>query len=140
MAGVSHVINYDVPLHAEDYVHRIGRTGRAAATGDAVMLVTPQEANEVVAIEKLIGQPIPVLPLDGFAYEGGQPPRIDPANPLANAPKRAGHQQSLGAGGQQKGDPGRNQDWQSSSRPYGGGNPQWHSKGKPGSHWRKGAR
>ena len=136
IAGVSHVINYDVPLHAEDYVHRIGRTGRAAETGDALTLVTPQEANELAAIERLIGMKIPVVVLEGFAYEGGQPARIDPANPLANAPKRAGHQQTLGAGGQQKGDAGRNQSKKSSSRPFGGGNPTWHSKGKPGAHWR----
>lgn len=136
VAGVSHVINFDVPLHAEDYVHRIGRTGRAKETGDAVMLVTPQEANEVVAIEKLIGQKIEVRTLDGFAYEGGEPPRIDPANPQANAPKRSGHQQTLGAGGQQKGDAGRNQDRKTHGKPFGGGNPKWHSKGKPGAHWR----
>lgn len=136
VAGVSHVINFDVPLHAEDYVHRIGRTGRAAATGDAVTLVTPQEANEVVAIEKLIGQKIPVLPVEGFAYEGGAAPRIDPANPLANSPKRAGHQQSLGKGGKQKGDAGSNQDKTYKGKAFGGGNPTWHSKGKPGAHWR----
>ncbi len=136
VAGVSHVINFDVPLHAEDYVHRIGRTGRAAATGDAVTLVTPQEANEIVAIEKLIGQKITVVPVEGFAYDGGSAPRIDPANPLANSPKRAGHQQSLGAGGQQKGDAGKNQDRAFKGKAFGGGNPKWHSKGKPGAHWR----
>jgi ATP-dependent RNA helicase RhlE len=136
VVGVSHVINFDVPLHAEDYVHRIGRTGRAAATGDAVTLVTPQEANEVVAIEKLIGQSIPVVPVEGFAYEGGAAPRVDPANPLANSPKRAGHQQSLGKGGKQKGDSGNNQDKTYKGKAFGGGNPKWHSKGKPGAHWR----
>ena len=136
VAGVSHVISFDVPLHAEDYVHRIGRTGRAAATGDAVTLVTPQEANEVVAIEKLISQKIPVVPVEGFAYDGGQAPRIDPANPLANAPKRHGHQQSLGKGGRQKGDSGTNQDKSYKGKAFGGGNPKWHSKGKPGAHWR----
>jgi ATP-dependent RNA helicase RhlE len=136
VAGVSHVINFDVPLHAEDYVHRIGRTGRAAATGDAVTLVTPQEANEIVAIEKLIGQTIPVIPVEGFAYEGGAAPRVDPANPLANSPKRAGHQQSLGKGGKQKGDAGNNQDKTYRGKAFGGGNPLWHSKGKPGAHWR----
>jgi len=136
VAGVSHVINFDVPLHPEDYVHRIGRTGRAAATGDAVTLATPQEANEIVAIEKLIGQSIPVVPVEGFAYEGGQPPRVDPANPLANSPKRSGHQQSLGKGGQQRGDSGKNQDKTYKGKAFGGGNPKWHSKGKPGAHWR----
>lgn len=136
VAGVSHVINFDVPQHAEDYVHRIGRTGRAQATGNALMLATPQEANLIVAIEKLISQKIPQLTLEGFNYEGGQPPRVDPANPLANAPVRPGHHQRLGKGGQQKGDAGKNQDSKASARPFGGGNPNWHSKGKPGAHWR----
>ncbi len=136
VAGVSHVINFDVPQHAEDYVHRIGRTGRAQSTGEALTLATPEEANHIVAIEKLIGQKIPLLTLDGFAYEGGQPPRVDAANPRANAPKGSGHKQSLGKGGQQKGDTGKNQDRKASGRPFGGGNPNWHSKGKPGAHWR----
>ena len=55
---VSHVINYDVPVHSEDYVHRIGRTGRAGRTGEAVMLVTPAEKKAVAAIETLIGKTI----------------------------------------------------------------------------------
>ncbi len=135
VAGVSHVINFDVPQHAEDYVHRIGRTGRAQATGTALMLATPQEANEIASIEKLIGQKIPLLTLEGFDYEGGEPPRVDPANSMANAPLRAG-QQRLGAGGQQKGDAGKNQDRKASGKAHGGGNPTWHSKGKPGAHWR----
>jgi ATP-dependent RNA helicase RhlE len=136
VAGVSHVINYDVPQHPEEYVHRVGRTGRAQETGDAVMLVTPSDANEVVAIEKRIGEKIPVRSVEGFPYEGGEPPRIDPANPLASASKRPGRQQRLGKGGRQKGDPGANQNTGGSGRAFGGGNPQWHPKGKPGAHWR----
>jgi ATP-dependent RNA helicase RhlE len=136
IAAVSHVINYDVPQHAEDYVHRIGRTGRAGEAGDALMLVTPQEANELVAIEKRVGHPIERRTLASFPYAGGEPPRIDPANPLATAPKRSGHQQRLGKGGQQTGDTGKNQDRHGSGRAFGGGNPHWHSKGKPGAHWR----
>jgi len=56
--NVSHIINYDVPIHAEDYVHRIGRTGRAGRKGEAVMLVTPAEKKAVAAIEKLIEKSI----------------------------------------------------------------------------------
>ena len=56
---VSHVFNYDVPHHADDYVHRIGRTGRAGRTGAAITLVAPADGKAVAAIEKLIGQPIP---------------------------------------------------------------------------------
>ncbi|HEX2255417.1 MAG TPA: DEAD/DEAH box helicase, partial [Afifellaceae bacterium] len=55
---VSHIVNFDVPTHAEDYVHRIGRTARAGKTGEALTIVTPAERKYVAAIEKLIGQPI----------------------------------------------------------------------------------
>jgi superfamily II DNA/RNA helicase len=57
--AVSHVFNYDVPHHAEDYVHRIGRTGRAGRTGEAFTLVAPSDEKSLAAIEKLIGQQIP---------------------------------------------------------------------------------
>jgi superfamily II DNA/RNA helicase len=57
--GVSHVVNYDVPHHAEDYVHRIGRTGRAGRTGIAYTLVTEAEAENLAEVEKLIRQKIP---------------------------------------------------------------------------------
>ncbi len=53
--GVSHIFNFDVPFNAEDYVHRIGRTGRAGKTGIAVTLVTPADAELIADIEKLIG-------------------------------------------------------------------------------------
>ncbi|NNM76634.1 DEAD/DEAH box helicase [Sphingomonas sp. ID1715] len=56
--GVSHVFNYDVPWHPDDYVHRIGRTGRAGATGKAFTLVTSEDAEAVANIEKLTGQKI----------------------------------------------------------------------------------
>lgn len=68
IAGISHVINYDVPLHAEDYVHRIGRTGRAQAVGDAFTLMTGEDVEEVQRIERFIGQSIPRLKLEGFDY------------------------------------------------------------------------
>jgi superfamily II DNA/RNA helicase len=57
--AVSHVFNFDVPHHADDYVHRIGRTGRAGLTGTAITIVSPADSKSVGAIEKLIGQPIP---------------------------------------------------------------------------------
>ncbi len=69
VAGVSHVINYDVPEKPEDYVHRIGRTGRAQAVGDAFTLVTPENASDVRDIERFIGQKIPELKLAGFDYK-----------------------------------------------------------------------
>jgi superfamily II DNA/RNA helicase len=57
--AVSHIFNFDVPHHADDYVHRIGRTARAGRTGTAISIVTPLDTKSVVAIEKLIGQTIP---------------------------------------------------------------------------------
>ena len=56
--GVSHVFNYDAPWHPDDYVHRIGRTGRAGATGMAFTLITPDDAENIANIEKLTGQTI----------------------------------------------------------------------------------
>jgi len=66
--GVTHVINYDVPQHPEDYVHRIGRTGRAQKVGDAFTLTTTEEAEHVNAIERFIGAKIPRLQLENFNY------------------------------------------------------------------------
>ncbi len=64
--GLSHVFLYDVPIHADDYVHRIGRTGRAGMPGRALTLATPEDGKFLAAVEKLIGKPIP---------------RFDPDNP-----------------------------------------------------------
>ncbi len=66
--GVTHVINYDVPQHPEDYVHRIGRTGRAQKVGDAFTLITTEEYEHVQAIERFIGQSVPRLKLEDFDY------------------------------------------------------------------------
>jgi ATP-dependent RNA helicase RhlE len=68
IAGVTHVMNYDIPLHPEDYVHRIGRTGRAEHAGDAFTLVTAEELKAMTDIEKFINQKVPRLRLDGFNY------------------------------------------------------------------------
>ncbi len=57
--AVSHIFNFDVPHHADDYVHRIGRTGRAGRTGTAISIVSPLDHKSITAIEKLIGQTIP---------------------------------------------------------------------------------
>jgi ATP-dependent RNA helicase RhlE len=66
--GISHVINYDVPQQAEDYVHRIGRTGRAAASGDAVTFMAPDEIAMVRTIERVIGQAIPRVSVPGYDF------------------------------------------------------------------------
>jgi len=68
IADVSHVVNYDVPQHPEDYIHRIGRTGRAEATGDAFTIMTAEDATHVFAIERFISRKIPRVKLENFNY------------------------------------------------------------------------
>jgi ATP-dependent RNA helicase RhlE len=68
ISGISHVINYDVPQQAEDYVHRIGRTGRAAATGDAYTFMCADEIAMVKSVERMIGQPIPRISVPGYDF------------------------------------------------------------------------
>ena len=68
IADVSHVVNYDVPQHPEDYIHRIGRTGRAEASGDAFTIMTAEDAPHVYAIERFISQKIARVKLEGFDY------------------------------------------------------------------------
>ena len=63
--GVSHVFNFDTPWHPDDYVHRIGRTGRAGATGRAFTLVSDEDAEAIANIEKLTGMTIPVHVIEG---------------------------------------------------------------------------
>jgi superfamily II DNA/RNA helicase len=97
---VSHVFNFDVPHHPDDYVHRIGRTGRAGRTGAAITLVAPADGKAVAAIEKLIGQDIPwmgeppasadtVAPLDepreARGGRHGRPPRREQSS---SSPRR----------------------------------------------------
>jgi ATP-dependent RNA helicase RhlE len=105
VAGVSHVINYDVPENPEDYVHRIGRTGRAQAVGDAFTLTTPENTSDVRAIERFIGREIPRLKLEGFPYKAASafPQHREPQGRRGGAPFR--------------------------------GTPSHHPRGKPGAHW-----
>ena len=66
--GISHVVNFDFPMHAEDYVHRIGRTGRADAVGDAISFVTPDDEQYVRALEKMTRRSVPRKRVEGFDY------------------------------------------------------------------------
>jgi superfamily II DNA/RNA helicase len=66
IGGLSHVFNFDVPHHPEDYVHRIGRTGRAGLEGHAFTIAAPEDRAAVEAIEKLIGHPIPPVTVEGL--------------------------------------------------------------------------
>ncbi len=86
--GLSHVFNYDVPTHAEDYVHRIGRTGRAGHRGRAITIATPEETKFVDAIERLIGRKIPRVEPDGAPVAAAAAPAA-PATPTVDIePKR----------------------------------------------------
>src|SRR5947199_1245614 len=71
--GISHVVNYDFPMHSEDYVHRIGRTGRAHAVGDAISFVTPEDHTALRALERFIGRGIVRKKAEGFDYQTAAP-------------------------------------------------------------------
>ncbi len=72
-----HVVNYDLPYVAEDYVHRIGRTGRAGASGEAISLVSADEAKLLAAIQRLIKQEIPIKTCNSFKFEKDDKKRSD---------------------------------------------------------------
>src|SRR5256885_3301206 len=73
--GISHVVNYDFPMHSEDYVHRIGRTGRAHAIGDAISFITPEDHAELRSLERFIGRGTLRKKAEGFDYNQAAPPR-----------------------------------------------------------------
>src|SRR6266850_2543841 len=75
--GISHVVNYDFPMHSEDYVHRIGRTGRAQAVGDAISFVTPEDRDALRSLERFIGRGIVRKRAEGFDYTSSAPPGAD---------------------------------------------------------------
>jgi ATP-dependent RNA helicase RhlE len=77
--GISHVINYDVPEHADEYVHRIGRTARAEADGDAITLVTPDDEVLIYRIEYKLGRKIERETLPGFDYDVPTPSWAQPS-------------------------------------------------------------
>jgi len=89
--AVSHVFNFDVPTHAEDYIHRIGRTGRAGRSGTSITLATPSDSKYLDAITRLIQHDIPVMPLPGGALE------IDEEDSQSGKPhSEGGHSRSRG--------------------------------------------
>jgi superfamily II DNA/RNA helicase len=87
--GMSHVFNFDVPIHAEDYVHRIGRTGRAGREGRAITIATPADQRFVAAIEHLIGKPIPRVSIPDL--------KVPAAESEAEAPRRGRRDRRPGA-------------------------------------------
>jgi superfamily II DNA/RNA helicase len=93
VSGISHVINYDLPKNAEDYVHRIGRTGRAGATGIAISFASSREADQLTRIEKYIGQPLTRHVIEG----------LEPRYPLAARSSAGTGNVSRGAGARRPG-------------------------------------
>ncbi len=92
--AVSHIFNFDVPHHPDDYVHRIGRTGRAGLSGTAITLVAPADGKAVTAIEKLIGQTIPWA---------GAPAATEPHDSRPPQTERARGERNHGERGPQRG-------------------------------------
>jgi len=74
---LEHVVNFDVPHLPEDYIHRVGRTARADATGDAFTLVSPEEERDLQAIERAIGKRLPRVMVPGFDYASKPPQRFE---------------------------------------------------------------
>ena len=74
--GISHVINYDIPTVATDYVHRVGRTARMEAQGEAITFVTPEDEGDLRGIERALGRTIPRVTLPDFDYRAPPPPKV----------------------------------------------------------------
>ena len=78
VVALGHVVNFDVPAASEDYIHRVGRTGRAELTGEAFTFVAPEDEQDLRAIERAIGKPLPRVLLPDFDYRQ-KPPEAPPA-------------------------------------------------------------
>jgi ATP-dependent RNA helicase RhlE len=129
--GISHVVNYDFPMHVEDYVHRIGRTGRANAIGDAISFVTPEDSAELRALERFIGRGLVRKRAEGFNHSQPAPqmsgerspqpqprqqqhPRPQRSQPPRREPARGDHRPSFA---NNRPAPGANRPAQRSDRP-----------------------
>ena len=114
VTALGHVINFDVPNVAEDYIHRVGRTARADAVGSAFTLVAPDEQTDLAAIERAIQKRLPRVTLPGFDYDAAKPPAAPP-EPRSPQPGRGGHPRASAGGGQ--GQPGSNRPRTGKPRP-----------------------
>jgi ATP-dependent RNA helicase RhlE len=113
--ALSHVVNFDVPKCSEDFVHRVGRTARADADGDAFVLVSPDEEADLRSIERAIGQQLPRVTLPGFDYARQTAEKLEV--PIAERLRRARHP--------------------SAGRRERGGSAPWGSRQRPRPHGRK---
>jgi superfamily II DNA/RNA helicase len=117
--GVTHVINFDLPMVSEDYVHRIGRTGRGGATGEAVTLVSPREWHKLFRIEQMLGTKLDEIVIEGLEPRSGRPSRGGgrSGGTGRGGPSRGGERSGRSFGG------GRSHDSRSSSRSHGSRGP-----------------
>jgi ATP-dependent RNA helicase RhlE len=130
--GISHVVNYDFPMHPEDYVHRIGRTGRAQAVGDAISFVTPEDHGELRALERFIGRGVIRKKAEGFNYSQAAPAFNPEEEPRRFQQGQNRPQHPRGQGSQQQ----RPQREGHPQRPRGyGGQPRQERSGRP--RWRR---
>ncbi len=121
--GISHVVNYDFPPFPEDYVHRIGRTGRAQAVGDAVSFVTSEDHGPLRALERFIGRGLVRKKAEGFDYSAPAPPKSE-GQQQARGPRQPQGRNGGGGGRQQR----------STAASAGGGASR---RGGGGSSWRR---
>ena len=121
--GISHVVNYDFPMHPEDYVHRIGRTGRAHAVGDAISFVTGDDQSALRSLERFIGRGIARKRSEGFNYT---------APAAAKVPEKQRHRPALRSQAQPT----------PPSQPQNGGDGRWRkgfrsASPRPRTRWRR---
>jgi len=138
--GISHVVNYDFPMHVEDYIHRIGRTGRANQIGDAISFVTNEDHGELRALERFIGRGIVRKKAEGFNYSAMMPaanPADEPRHPFRhrqNQNRPQGHgaseQQRQGGGQARSQRPGQSRPAGPSHRSLGYGKPHFSAGGR----------
>jgi ATP-dependent RNA helicase RhlE len=105
--GISHVVNFDFPMHSEDYVHRIGRTGRALAIGDAISFVTSEDHAALRTLERFIGRGLVRKRAEGFDYGAPAPAQTEPERGERRSnhrPPRGGRPGGGGGGGGRFGD------------------------------------
>ena len=109
VTALEHVVNFDPPASPEDYIHRVGRTGRAEATGDAITFFAPEEKPQIRAVERQLGRSIPQRTLQGFDYtapteenldarapRAPRPPRVERSAGEVRAPRRQPHRKRSG--------------------------------------------
>ena len=140
VSGLGHVVNFDTPPAAEDYIHRVGRTARAEMTGTAFTLVSPEEESSVRLIEKAVGRRLPRVTVPDFDYSGKTALALEVprAQRIAEIRKRKGEERErakINAARRAAGERGRE-----GQRPFHdrGGRPPQHREGQPQSQNRGG--